>query len=98
MLCGDLNGKAIQKTEDICLYMADSLCCTAENNIILSRNYTPIKFFLKTESAPTMLFVSFAPLPLILFLSFSCSLLFLSLIVSTQSCPTLCDPMNQSPP
>ena len=67
MLCGDLNGKAIQKTEDICLYMADSLCCTAENNITLSRKYTPIKFFLKTESAPTMLFVSFAPLPLILF-------------------------------
>ena len=29
-LC-DLNGKEIQKIVDICIYMTDSLCCTARN-------------------------------------------------------------------
>ena len=43
MLCGDLNGRAIQKRGDICI--ADSLCCTAENNITLESNYTQINFF-----------------------------------------------------
>ena len=28
MLCGDLNGKEIQKRGDICILIADSLCCT----------------------------------------------------------------------
>ena len=32
MLCGDLNGKEIQKRGDIGIYIADSLCCTAETN------------------------------------------------------------------
>ena len=35
MLCGDLNEKEIQKTGDICKYIADSLCCTAETNTAL---------------------------------------------------------------
>ena len=34
VLCGDLNRKEIQKRGDICICIADSLCCTVENNII----------------------------------------------------------------
>ena len=30
VVCGDLNGKEIQKRGDICIYIAASLCCTAE--------------------------------------------------------------------
>ena len=30
MFCGDLNGKEIQGRGDICIHMADLLCCTAE--------------------------------------------------------------------
>ena len=30
MLCGDLNGRKIQKTGDICKHIPDSLCCTVE--------------------------------------------------------------------
>ena len=30
MLCSDLNGKEIQKTGDVCKYIADLHCCTAE--------------------------------------------------------------------
>ena len=43
MLCGDINGKEIQKGGDICIHIADSLCCTVEGNTILESNYTPIK-------------------------------------------------------
>ena len=32
VLCGDLNGKEIQKGGDICIRIADSLCRTAETN------------------------------------------------------------------
>ena len=39
----DLNGKEIQKRGDICIYIADSLCCTAESNTTLWGNYTPRK-------------------------------------------------------
>ena len=35
MLCGDLNGKEIQKRGDICICIADSLCCTVETNMTL---------------------------------------------------------------
>ena len=31
VLCGDLNGKEIQKRGDVCIQIADSLSCTAEN-------------------------------------------------------------------
>ena len=34
-LCGDPNGKKIQKRGDICLHIMDSICCTAEANTIL---------------------------------------------------------------
>ena len=43
MLCGDLNGKEIQGGGDICICVADSLCCTAETNTAVKSNYTPIK-------------------------------------------------------
>ena len=43
MLCGDLNGKEIQKRGDMFLNMADSLCNTVETNTTLSSNYIPIK-------------------------------------------------------
>ena len=35
VLSGDLNGKEIQKTGDICICIADSLYCTVETNTIL---------------------------------------------------------------
>ena len=35
MLSGDLNGKEIQKREDIFIYITDSLCCSIETNTIL---------------------------------------------------------------
>ena len=35
VLCGDLNGEEIQKRGDVCIQIADSLCCTAENNTTL---------------------------------------------------------------
>jgi len=35
VLCGDLKGKEIQKRVDICIRVADSLCCTAEIDTIL---------------------------------------------------------------
>ena len=43
MLCGDLNGKEIQKRGDIGICIADSLCCTVETNRTLKSNYIPIK-------------------------------------------------------
>ena len=43
MLCGDLNGKEIQKRRDICIHITNSFCYTAETNIRLKSNYTPIK-------------------------------------------------------
>ena len=35
VLCGDVNGKEIQKKRGICKHIADSLCCTAETNATL---------------------------------------------------------------
>ena len=32
VLFGDLNGKEIQKREDMCICIADLPCCTAEMN------------------------------------------------------------------
>ena len=34
VLCSDLNGKEIQKRGDICIGIADSLCCTVEINSV----------------------------------------------------------------
>ena len=42
MLCGDLNGKEIQRRGETCTCTADSLCWTAETNTTES-NYTLIK-------------------------------------------------------
>ena len=39
MLCGDLNGKEILKSGDICICIADSLCGTAETNTTLKLLY-----------------------------------------------------------
>ena len=33
MLCGHLDGKEIQKGEDMCIHMADSLCCKTETRL-----------------------------------------------------------------
>ena len=44
VLC-DLNGKKSQKRGDICMNIADSLCCAAETNTTLQRNCIPIFFF-----------------------------------------------------
>ena len=42
MLCDDLNGKEIQNRGDICIHIADSLCCTAEHTTQLN-DYIPPK-------------------------------------------------------
>ena len=34
VLCGDPNGKKIKKREDVCIYIANSLCCTVETNTL----------------------------------------------------------------
>ena len=34
MLCGDLNGKKVQKGEDVSIRMADSFCCMVETNTL----------------------------------------------------------------
>ena len=36
-------GREVQKGGDICIHIADSLCCTAETNIKVWSNYTPKK-------------------------------------------------------
>ena len=43
MLCGDLNGKEIQRRGDIRTCTADSLCCTAETNTTMESDYTLIR-------------------------------------------------------
>ena len=35
VLCSHQNVEEIQKGDDICIFIADSLCCTAENNTTL---------------------------------------------------------------
>ena len=35
VLCGNLNGREVQKAGDICMCMADSFCCAAEANTTL---------------------------------------------------------------
>ena len=47
VLCGDLNGKEIQKRGDLCMHKADSLFCIVEINTTLQGNYTPIKIVKK---------------------------------------------------
>ena len=40
MLCGDVNGKEIQKRRDTHISMSDSLCCTAKTDTAMESNYT----------------------------------------------------------
>ena len=47
MHCGNLNGREVQKGEDICMCMANSFCCAVEANTTLESNHTPIKINLK---------------------------------------------------
>ena len=47
MLCGDLSWKEFQKRGDMCIHIADSLCCTVQTNTIVENNYIPIKIVLK---------------------------------------------------
>jgi len=42
MICGDLNGKEVQKRGDTCTCRVDLLCCTEETVTTLESNYTPI--------------------------------------------------------
>ena len=42
MLCGDLDGKEIQKRGDICIQIADSLCCTAEIDDTVKQLCVPV--------------------------------------------------------
>ena len=42
-------GREAQQGEDICMHIADSLCCTVEMNTALQSNYTPIKNKLKIK-------------------------------------------------
>ena len=39
---------------DICIHIADSLCCVAETNAPLQSNYTPIKTFKKKSTCRTV--------------------------------------------
>ena len=54
VLCDDQRGamglgwKGSVRAGDICIHIADSLCCTAETNTLLQNNYTPV--FLKMLS------------------------------------------------
>ena len=49
MLCGGLNGKEIQKREDICTHIADSLCCAGESNNTVRRLYSIKALFKKRD-------------------------------------------------
>ena len=40
---GELNAKEIQKGGDICVYVADSFCCTVETNTIYSNKKVNLK-------------------------------------------------------
>ena len=39
VLCGDLDGKETQKSGNICILPADSLCCTADTDNIAKQVY-----------------------------------------------------------
>ena len=64
LLCDDLDswveewsGREVQEGGDICIHIAESLHCTAENNITLYSNYIPI---LKQKTKPSPLDTSSA--------------------------------------
>ena len=43
VLCNDPHGKRILKRVDMCICIADSLCCVPETNMTLYINYIPTK-------------------------------------------------------
>ena len=49
MICGDLNGKEIEKKMDICIHITNSFCSTAEANNIVKINFI-IKINLKKST------------------------------------------------
>ena len=55
MLCDPLkrwdagSGREVQEGGDICIHVADSLCCTAETSVTLWGCYNPIKIFKKLK-------------------------------------------------
>ena len=49
MLCGNLNGKEIPKRGDLCIHIADLLCCIMETNATLQSSYSSIKINLKKK-------------------------------------------------
>ena len=49
MLCGDLNGKEIQKRGDKCKHIAGSFHPTVEINTTLQNNYTPVNKKIKKD-------------------------------------------------
>lgn len=51
VLCGDPNGKEIQKRGDLCIRTADSFCCTVETNTTLLSNYTLINFLKEQQTS-----------------------------------------------
>ena len=50
VLCGDLSGKEIWKRGDLCIHIADSLCCTVETNTTLLSTYTLTSFFKRQQT------------------------------------------------
>ena len=50
VLCGDLNGKKIEKRGGICICIVDSLCCIVETDKKLLSNYMPIKINFKISA------------------------------------------------
>ena len=65
MVCGDLNGKEIQKSGDKCIHIANSHYCTVGTNTTLLANYAPIqikKNNRKTKELPITIWPSNSPL------------------------------------
>jgi len=87
MLCNNLNGNRIWKRTDICVCRTESPCCTAET-ITLLINYTPIwnknRKEIQMNEKQTQKYRTYGAA------AAAAKLL--------QSCPTLCDPMDCSPP
>ena len=40
VFCGNVNRKELQKREDLCICVADSLCCIAETNNVVKQSYS----------------------------------------------------------
>ena len=47
---GGMVGKEIEKGGDICIHVADPVCCAAENNTTLQSSYPPIENKYRTRN------------------------------------------------